>query len=150
MRFEYPSNLFFSCSKCGICCGDTKQKKRHILLLKSDVERIAVHTRQQINTFAEETAGLQPYVFEMRKNSKDGKCIFLQKNECNIYEVRPLICRFYPFELSTSQEKVYKFKVTDECPGIFSLSTKGVKKLDSRFFRALLELACAEFDAASP
>ena len=32
--FTHPANLRFECSRCGLCCGDTAQKTRHILLLK--------------------------------------------------------------------------------------------------------------------
>jgi Fe-S-cluster containining protein len=150
MRFDYPPNLRFKCSKCGLCCGDTQQKKRHVLLLKSDAERIASNVKTQINEFAKETVDKAPYVFEMQKEPLDGKCIFLKEDQCTIYEIRPLICRFYPFELSTDKEGFYTFNVTVECPGIFGPSTKGVgKRLDSSFFRTLLEMARVEFDVAS-
>ncbi len=147
MRFDYPIDVVFSCSKCGLCCGDTKQKKRRILLVKSDAQRIATKTKRQISTFATESANQAPYVYEMQKNPDDGKCVFLRNNECNVYADRPLICRFYPFELSTDEHGVYKFRVTGECPGVFRPDTLGVeKKLEPGFFRALLKLACAEFD----
>ena len=150
MRFEYPADVCFGCSKCGLCCGDTQQKKRHVLLLKSDAERIAAHTKQEIDTFAAEIADKAPYVYELQKNPRDGKCLFLQGNGCKIYAVRPLICRFYPFELSTKEEGVYVFRVTDECPGVLCQGTKGVgKKLDAGFFRILLELASVEFNSRS-
>jgi Fe-S-cluster containining protein len=100
--------------------------------------------------FAVEIVDKAPYVYEMQKNPRDGKCLFLQGNECTIYAVRPLICRFYPFELSTKEEGTYSFRVTDECPGVFSQGTKGVgKKLDAGFFRALLELARVELNCRS-
>lgn len=150
MRFEYPADVCFGCSKCGLCCGDTQQKKRHVLLLKSDAERIAAQTKREIGTFAAEIEDNAPYVYEMQKNPLDGKCLFLQGNECMVYAVRPLICRFYPFELSTKEEGVYVFRVTDECPGVLCQGTKGVgKKLDAGFFRALLELACVELNCPS-
>ena len=150
MRFEYPTDVCFNCSRCGLCCGDTQQKKRHVLLLKSDAERIAVQTKQEIESFAAEIADKAPYVYEMHKRSSDGKCLFLKDNECTVYGVRPLICRFYPFELSTKEEGVFVFRVTDECPEVSCQGNKAVgKKRDAGFFRALLELACAELQFRS-
>jgi Fe-S-cluster containining protein len=150
LRFNYPSQIAFGCSKCGLCCGDTKKKTRHILLLNSDTDRIVSVSNRKISTFATETAGKQPYVYEMRKNPQNGKCVFLQQNHCSIYEVRPLICRFYPFEMSTNENGVYAFKATEECPGIIRLGKTGVgKKLDASYFRELLEVALAKLNAAS-
>jgi uncharacterized protein len=151
LRFNYPAEIGFGCSKCGLCCGDTPQKTRRVLLLKSDTERIVAKTKRKISTFATENAGKQPYVYEMRKNPQNGKCVFLQQNQCSIYKVRPLICRFYPFELSTDENGVYTFKATEECPGIFRLGKTGVgKKLDTNYFRELLQLAIAELGASPP
>ncbi len=120
---------------------------RHVLLLKSDAERIEAESKQEISKFASEIVDKAPYVYEMRKGS--GKCVFLQNNECSIYDFRPLICRFYPFELLTYEEGVSTFRVTEECPGV-CLGTKSVgKKLAEGYFRALLELALAEINDIS-
>jgi len=142
MGFKYPRNLTFTCSKCGLCCGDAARKKRHILLLESDAQQIAVQTKQQICAFAAETEGKEPYVYEMHKAAETGKCIFLRDNECTIYGARPLICRFYPFELTAAENGDACFGVTFECPGVACLGTpKGGKTLGESHFRTLLKLA---------
>jgi Fe-S-cluster containining protein len=147
LRFEYPENVRFECTKCGLCCGDTPEKTRHVLLLKTDAARIAAHTKRQIGTFANETQDKSPYVYEMHK-AQDGKCVFLQNNRCVVYNVRPLICRFYPFELLTDENVVCRSRVTDECPGVFCQDTVGVgKKLDAHYFRVLFELARDELNS---
>ena len=46
------------------------------------------------------------YSYEMKKNKK-GKCFFLKENQCCIYEFRPIICRFYPFELKFDLDQKY-------------------------------------------
>lgn len=106
----------FSCSCCGICCGDTKEKTRHILLLNQEVEEITKKSALAASDFCFEVQGKAPYIFEMRKQA-DGKCVFLENNKCSIYAFRPLICRFYPFELKPVGNG-YLFDVTSECPGI--------------------------------
>jgi Fe-S-cluster containining protein len=59
-----------------------------------------------------------PYRYEMKKNEQ-GKCFFLKDNQCQIYSKRPLICRFYPFELKYDHDlNIYVFNFTLECPEI--------------------------------
>ncbi|MGE5554732.1 MAG: YkgJ family cysteine cluster protein [Methanocella sp.] len=117
MDFDYPSDVCFSCNCCGICCADTDHKLRHILLLESEAEEISNTTGKPIEDFANESNGTHPYIYEMKKQY--GDCIFLKDNKCTIYELRPLICRFYPFELKYSPDKrTHVFTVTKECPMI--------------------------------
>ncbi|MEM2105789.1 MAG: YkgJ family cysteine cluster protein [Candidatus Bathyarchaeia archaeon] len=133
MKFTYPEKLHFKCVRCALCCGDTKNRTRTILILKTEAEKIAEKTRMCLEAFAEEVKGFEPYVYKMRKTA-DGKCIFLNKNQCVIYAYRPLICRFYPFELKETSKGTYAFAHTKECPGI----GKG-KMLKRSFFEKLFK-----------
>jgi Fe-S-cluster containining protein len=85
--------------------------------LKTDADRISRKTSTGTDEFAEKTEGFEPYVYRMRK-TEDGKCLFLKENSCSIYQTRPLICRFYPFQLKNLRNRGYAFSHTDECPGI--------------------------------
>ena len=117
MDFTYPVNILFDCNRCGLCCGDTKQKTRHILLLEAEAKKIASHTSRLIADFSGEIKKF-PYVYEMKKTG-EGKCVYLKDNQCSIYPFRPLICRFYPFELKFDETKgLHNFDFTIECPGI--------------------------------
>lgn len=128
MEFEYPRNLRFECDRCTICCGDTTQRIRSILLMLIEAERISNHTGQKIEDFAEKIGPSQPYTHCMRKNS-DGKCVFLSIDSCAIYVERPLVCRFYPFELKGSVGGKHVFGYTNECPCVGS-----GRKLTKRYF----------------
>lgn len=87
-------------------------------MIKSEAHDIAVQTGQQPEDFCIEVSAIQPYVYEMKKTS-EGKCVFLRDNQCSIYQLRPLICRFYPFELKFDlQLNRHIFNYTLECPGI--------------------------------
>lgn len=88
-----------------------------ILLLKSEAERISKKTSMNIDEFAEEVNGHDPYVYVMKK-LRDGKCVFLGGKTCKIYSIRPLVCRFYPFELEDCGNRRYVFRYTKECPSI--------------------------------
>ena len=138
MTFTFPQCMF-ECTKCGVCCSDTEHKTRHILLLQSDAEKISRKTSLSPEDFSDCVSGREPYVFEMKKI--DGKCYFLKGNQCIIYELRPLICRFYPFEFKFSADQnCYQFEATRECVGI----GKG-KTLSKTDFEKLFLLARQSF-----
>ena len=139
VNINYPTAVRFHCTKCGICCGDTEEKTRHIILLKTEVEQIAKRTSQPPADFAVKINNKAPYVYEMKKRAEDGKCIFLENNRCTIYSLRPLICEFYPFELKSVHSGTYKFLFTEECPGI----NKG-RMLGANYFRKMFRLAQAK------
>jgi uncharacterized protein len=136
MNLDYPHTTRFKCVKCGICCGDTPKKTRRILLLRTEAEQISKATKQPISEIAVKIEGKEPYSYEMTKTAKEGKCVFLEQNQCTIYALRPLVCRFYPFELKTTSPRKHKFTPTDECPGI----GKG-RMLQEEYFRKLFRLA---------
>ena len=139
MSFNYPVAVRFQCVKCGICCGDTKEKTRHILLLGTEAEQIAKATLQPISQFTVKIKDKAPYSYEMKK-TEDGKCVFLENDHCTIYSVRPLICRFYPFELKILPSRKYQFLFTEECPGI----NKG-GMLSEGYFRKMFRLARGKY-----
>jgi Fe-S-cluster containining protein len=139
VTFDYPAEVRFQCTKCGICCGDTKEKTRHILLLTAEAAQIATATSQPIAEFAVKIDGKAPYSHEMKKTLENGKCIFLSQNRCTIYPLRPLICRFYPFELKIATNQKHQFLHTNECPSI----GKG-KPLSKNYFEELFQLAHAK------
>ena len=136
MDFTYPANIRFDCNNCGLCCGDTKQKTRHILLLETEAKKIASQTSLSIPDFSMEIKDKFPYAYEIKKAS-EGKCIFLKDNRCSIYPLRPLICVFYPFELKFDKDKVlHIFDFTLESPGIHQ-----GKVVQEKDFKKLFELA---------
>lgn len=89
----------------------------------------------RIEAFAEEARSLHPYEYLFRKR-QDGACVFLKGNSCAIYELRPLVCRFYPFSLRMVPGKGYVFSPAKECPGL----GRG-RPLPKAFFKGLLERA---------
>lgn len=117
LGFKYPRHVRFRCLRCASCCGDTESKVRKILLLRIEAERISENTWMAVDEFVDKIKGFEPYVYAMKK-TEDGICIFLRDKLCSIYEIRPQICRFYPFQLQNLRGNRYFFTYTDECPGI--------------------------------
>lgn len=98
--------------------------------MATEARRISEKTKKSISDLAERIEGSEPYAYRMKKTA-DGKCLFLGDGKCTIYKIRPLICRFYPFELNPSKDR-YVFTYTDECPFI----GKG-PKLKRAYFKEL-------------
>ena len=134
-EFRYPKNIRFKCSRCTRCCGDTETRIRHVLLFEKEAQSISKDTSKPLEAFGFRIAGHEPYLYEMKKG-KGGKCVFLEGNDCSIYASRPLICRYYPFELKTARNKIFLFSPTKECPGI------GLGRvLKESYFRNLFRIA---------
>lgn len=105
-------------------------------MLESEAREIQEKTGLDLGEFCFEVPDKQPYMFEMKKH-EDGKCVFLKPDGCRVYGFRPLICRFYPFELKFDENKqTYVFNPTIECPAI----NQG-KLLEENDFRKLFLLA---------
>ena len=140
MSFKYPRDTLFKCTKCAICCSDTEIHVRHILLLEKEAEEISKITSNPIEEFAVRIKGREPYTYEMKK-TEEGKCAFLHGKDCSIYSSRPLICKFYPFQLEMTRNGRYGFFVTKECPGL----GKG-SRLGKSYFRSLFMQACHQIE----
>jgi Fe-S-cluster containining protein len=50
--------------------------------------------------------------FEWALRTREGKCIFFKEGHCQVYPVRPWICRTYPFMLAGPTLR------QSECPGL--------------------------------
>lgn len=87
------------------------------MFFEKEAEKISKTTQKPVKAFACRIVSYEPYVYEMKKG-KDGKCVFLEQKTCAIYALRPLICRYYPFELKLEGKKGCLFSPTPECPGI--------------------------------
>jgi len=114
-----------------------------ILLLKSEADRIRLRTRRSLVEFANRIEGFEPYVYHMKKTVK-GKCVFLDDNLCSIYDLRPLVCSFYPFELKDCGKSKYVFVASHECPRLGTgniLKEEGFEKLFKEFMDAMKEEA---------
>lgn len=140
--FSYPRDVCFECTRCALCCGDTQSRARHVLLLREEAQTISRAVLEAVEAFAVEIKGQEPYAYEMKKTAEEGKCFFLEGRNCIVYELRPLVCRFYPFELRAKKDGKHRFFYTQECPGI----GRG-KELEKDYFEGLFRRACRQLGA---
>jgi Fe-S-cluster containining protein len=142
VRIIYPASFRWKCIRCAMCCGDTLTHRRSIRVLSGEIAEIADESGMKIEDFSLPIDGYYPFSRELRK-SREGECIFLDGENCRIYPVRPLICRFYPFLLYKIQNQTFIFKVTNEnCPGV----GRG-KVLSKWFFLKLFRLAAVKLES---
>ncbi len=92
----------FECDRCGKCC--TREFNDHVFLLDDDAERII---RNQGKEFLQpapyydfcDNLGRFYVLGYALKNKSGGNCIFYTGAGCEHYEIRPAICRIYPYML---------------------------------------------------
>jgi Fe-S-cluster containining protein len=99
--------------------------------MRTEANTVSQRTLRPVNEFADEIKNAAPYVYRMKKTA-NGKCVFLSDDMCSIYAARPLVCRFYPFELRKAENNTHAFSYTAECPCI----GKG-PELKRRYFEKL-------------
>jgi len=134
---RYPADLRWICVRCANSCHDLPGRERNILLAPKDIKRITSATKLAAQEYSLPSRGTAPYDRRMKK--RNGTCIFLQGSRCSIYKARPLICRFYPFSLHPSGDKMLEVGFDSSCSGIGKGPNRGEK-----FFHNLVALAKKE------
>ncbi|MGQ9721362.1 MAG: YkgJ family cysteine cluster protein [Candidatus Jordarchaeum sp.] len=113
---KFPKGVRFQCQRCSRCCKHTEERRRKILLSDLDISRIEKNVGLKGDDFAEPCQESYPFRFLMKM--VDGKCVFLDEDKsCKIYELRPLICRCFPFWIER-RGNLFEFKASSDCPGI--------------------------------
>jgi Fe-S-cluster containining protein len=79
------------------------------------MDRISKNTGMRPQSFSAPASSNGQYHYRMKKRS--GRCIFLDGKSCRIYDVRPIICQFYPFSMKKNNG-TYVFDVAADCAGI--------------------------------
>jgi Fe-S-cluster containining protein len=142
-------NLRFACIRCGNCCTD---KDTLVNLTYLDILRIKKELKLDINEVLDI---LGFYIFDKTLSSEDkkrmvftpletekglafvallknslGGCYFYksENKKCLIYDLRPMLCRTFPFSFGLKDEKevetndklkiIYTEKGKQYCPGI--------------------------------
>lgn len=73
---------------------------------------------------------------------KEGKCIFLESDACQIHECRPQICRAFPYTFKIRENQIYwgySFKAKEYCPVV-----QKETNTDTEFLEALAKNILSE------
>ncbi|WEU40118.1 MAG: YkgJ family cysteine cluster protein [Candidatus Odinarchaeum yellowstonii] len=120
----------FKCQKCGKCCG------AEVIVSYADVYRLTEdeNIREEIlkKHQPREAKGNLVYSTNSLMGLKEKyPCCFLKDNKCSVYELRPQICRIYPFLVlpeGVKPKRPYKIIATRKTieEGIFHLAIIGL------------------------
>ena len=114
------------CTACANCC-----RVATTMITERDVERLSKFLRIKPGQF------LQDYAMESEdegvilKRTDENGCVFLQGNECSVYEARPDNCQDFPHLLrghGSLQARMWEFKDRAcYCPIVYN-TLEGFKK----------------------
>jgi len=79
------------CTQCANCC-----RVATVRLASRDVERLAKYLRISRERFREEYAMESAEEGAILKRDEAAGCVFLDGNDCTVYEARPDICQRFP------------------------------------------------------
>jgi uncharacterized protein len=107
------------CRACGECCRVTE-----VQLAERDVEHLARYLGLRPQKFLEEyTMRNKDQELILRRTEKEG-CVFLQGNECTVYEARPGNCEKFPHLLrgaGSLESRMWEFvDRATYCPIVFN------------------------------
>jgi len=109
----------FKCTLCGDCCRRVSEDSNLVLVSAPEIRKIMKKTGLSWDEIAEpypdflkDPDGTE-YTFNWAIKREGSSCIFLNDSgKCRIYDIRPDICRTYPFMIQDGE------LLTFECPGI--------------------------------
>lgn len=112
----YENGLCFFCKKCGNCCTGAPG---YVWLKGDEALKIAGYIGMDVEEFMLTKARLVRSRYSL-KELKSGDCIFFQRESvrCDIYEVRPVQCRTFPFWEELLLKQSFWEKTGEDCPGI--------------------------------
>jgi Fe-S-cluster containining protein len=135
-----PENFRFSCKRCAsLCC-----RLGGPALSKEEIEKIEA-TGNSLAEFVEPIDG-KSYCGRL-KSKDDGSCVFLGFDDekkchvCGVYDVRPSLCRLYPFCFERLESNKFALKIIPCCLGLNSPDGELVDKkyISGRLLEPLLE-----------
>jgi Fe-S-cluster containining protein len=144
-------DIKFQCQRCGSCCHHRRplefddlvpldrlrefwEKSNLIYLTKKDIQKIGRRSRRKPEEFVDTLYGYDGNSVKVEDSGKkvildlpvmcsklDTTCVFYDDG-CNVYSVRPIACRLFPFrveeETTTAGDVLLNISYNATCPGI--------------------------------
>jgi Fe-S-cluster containining protein len=98
-----------------MCCT-SREEYGYIYLTLEDRRALARHLGLSTLQFTKQYCDKEDEDFYLKEPEKD--CRFLNNNQCDVYDARPLQCRTWPFWPENMNYKVWKKEVEPFCAGI--------------------------------
>ena len=119
---------FTFCHNCPSnknCCTRmrTNSPIDNAIVFNEEIEQIEKHSGVDREEFLQIGRYPEDGPFQTLKHGGDGGCFFFKSGRCGIYPVRPLDCRFFPFDIIEDNEDNLRWIIyTDLCPVDFDYS----------------------------
>jgi hypothetical protein len=135
-KFKFLKPVKFKCTRCGTFCCHLGSPELTVEDFKAVQEKFGKKLedyleKREIKIRQEDM--LLPYGF---KTVNDSECIFFRrgrdkKSQCEIYEIRPLLCRTFPFVFQNQGNKIEISVIP--CPGLkFGKKKKKTKTKETK------------------
>jgi len=113
----YQDGLKFQCTRCGQCCSD-HDEYAYVYLVQSDINNLAAHKNLNSKEFIQQYCRIEDGLVHLKTTGPD--CIFLTNKHCDVFPVRPLQCRTWPFWSDNLEKETWEKEAVPFCPGIGS------------------------------
>lgn len=126
----YKSGLRFSCTQCHKCC---RHDPGYVFLSEDDVTAILAYLKMALEEFVFEyckKAIVGGFTRVSLREKSNNDCIFWNEG-CQIYKVRPLQCRLYPFWPSILDSEDAWNKESKVCFGINNGTLHDYQEIES-------------------
>lgn len=111
----YSEGLRFKCTECGKCCTGGPG---YAWVTKDEIKAIAEYLGLSIKAFGKKYLRYINGRYALLEKSDVFDCIFLKDKRCQIYPVRPIQCRTYPWwKENISSPEAWK-EAAKYCEGI--------------------------------
>lgn len=111
----YKDGLKFKCTGCGQCCTG---EPGYVWLSAEEIDTISSHLKiskqEFLKTYTRSVFGR----ITLREDRVTYDCIFLKDRKCQIYTVRPLQCRTFPWWKDNLTSPERWSEVASRCEGI--------------------------------
>ena len=140
-------NLCSNCvGKSATCCCNPNVDSP--MLLPKEAETISKNMKINIEDFANKIDFSKMHkdyslkdLYQMKRQENNNNCYFYKNNQCTIYEIRPIDCRIFPYDIKLENDGNYYlvYYKSKECQ-IMNEKIKDIKMVsyNTRLFLRLL------------
>lgn len=109
----------FTCLHCGSCCRETEPGSNLVMVGPEEISKIMEYTDLSFEEIVEPypdriVEDCLDYTFGWVIRRTGDRCRFLDGTTCQVYPVRPWICRTYPFMLDENGLTIHPCEGTGE------------------------------------
>ena len=138
----FRKDIKFKCQRCAVFCCRLGGPKLNV----KDLQRLE-KAGYKLEIYVDNTKKKKSDNERFLKEKEDGSCIFLKHNvesknyTCTIYEFRPSVCRFYPFEFLSTDHSTGVLRIIPCCNGLNASDEELVdrKFIEENLFESIID-----------